>query len=83
MSKKNEKAAAAPETRVQPYLIVGIKGSNSGAKVAIEDIQAGKDLLKEIQVAANKKNVFYDEKRGLLFAGAEISHAFLTFEQVK
>jgi hypothetical protein len=69
--------------KVQAFLIVGIKGSTTGSKVAIESVEAGKALLKEIFVAISTGKPLFNEERGLVYNGTEISHAFLTLEQVK
>lgn len=78
-----DKQPGAPEVKVQAFLIVGIKGSTTGSKVAIESVEAGKALLKEIFVAISTGKPLINEERGIVYNGTEISHAFLTLEAVK
>lgn len=75
--------AVQPTVKVQAFLIVGIKGSGTGSKVAIESVEAGKALLKEIFVAISTGKPLINEERGIVYNGTEISHAFLTLEAVK
>lgn len=75
--------AAEQAPKFQAFLIVGFKGGETGSKVVIKNIEDGKDLLKEIFVAISTGKPFYDEERGLVYNGFDISHAFLTLEAVK
>lgn len=78
-----DKQPGIADVKVQGFLIVGIKGSTTGSKVAIESVEAGKALLKELFVAIITGKPFFNEERCLVYNGTEISHAFLTLEQVK
>jgi len=69
--------------QVHIFLMVGIKGSTTGSKVAVESLEAGKALLKDIYVALNTGKPYLNEERGLVYNGSEISHAFLTVEVKK
>jgi predicted aconitase with swiveling domain len=84
MTKSSKKPITTEQTvKVQIFLIVGVKGSGTGSKVAVESVEAGKALLKEIFFAINSGKPLINEERGIVYNGTEISHAFLTIEQVK
>jgi hypothetical protein len=88
MSKKNKVIEQVAETpvvapQIRSFLIVGIKGNPTGMKIFIESVDAGKALLKDLFVAINKKKTYISEERAIVINAVDISHAFLTFEQVK
>ena len=97
MSKENNQPAQGPVAQPKPpgvdvqlprvavitYVTISFVNNTNSIKIPVDGVETGKKILSEVFSAQRSGKTYYDENRGILFKTSELSHAFLSMEQVK
>jgi len=82
------KAAAAdakpvlPKIKIMRYAVFSMKNGQS-VKTPIDGDETGRSILKDCFVTISTGKPYLNEERGILINPVELSHAYLTMEQVQ
>lgn len=94
MSKKNNQPAAPaqqpgadlpPMQRVAviSYVTIAFINNTSAIKIPVDNIDTAKKILDEVEAVNRTGGTYYNKERGIMFKTVELSHAFISMEQVK
>ena len=72
-----------PRVAVISYVTIAFINNTSAIKIPVDSIDTGKKILDEVEAVNRTGGTYYNKERGIMFKTAEMSHAFLSMEQVK